>query len=153
MPQDQGAQVAQAEKKKRTISEESAQEQMQEFLDYYDIDARDIEIDQGEESVETVLNRLIRAIQKGYLEVDMSGGEPVVTQNLQHPPGEVKTLVYGVIQARHKIEMDKASKDRGAVRMHALMSALSGEAPRAIQSLQGVDMSIMERLATLFMVI
>lgn len=135
------------------ISEEVARDQIQQLLDYYDIDQNDIVVDQGPEAVETVLNRLIRAIRKGYLEVSISGDTIKVIQHLQKPMGDVSTIEYSELMAKHKLAMDGIGDNKGNARMHALMASLASVPAESFRGLKGVDLSVMERLAVLFMVV
>lgn len=133
------------------ISLEVAKDQMQEFLDYYDIDQDDIVVEQGPEAIETILNRLVRAIQKGHLEIQDNGTK--VIQNLKFPMGDVTQITYGVLTQKNKYAMEGISDKKPIARMNALMGSLAGVPGNAFMNLKGVDLSVMERLATLFMVV
>ena len=69
------------------VSEEVAKDQLDLLLNYYDIDKNDIEIEQGPEALQTLMNGLVRAIQKGRLEISLDGeAKLLVTQRLVFPP-------------------------------------------------------------------
>ena len=124
---------------------------MQEFLDYYDIDQEDIVIEQGAVAIETILNRLIRAVRKGHLEIQDGGAK--VVQHLKFPMGDVTQIIYGELSQKNKFAMDGIPEKKPIARMNALMGSLAGVPGNALMSLKGVDLSVMERLATLFMVV
>lgn len=135
------------------ISIESAKKQMDLFLDYYDMDQNDIAVDQGPEAIETILNRLIRAISVGLLEVQLSEGNLKVTQYLKFPMGEITKIDYSEFGQKAKYAADGISNNKPTQKMHALMASLAGVSSDAFIKLKAVDSSIMERLATLFMVV
>ena len=142
-----------AKEDKYKFSEEVAKDQMQEFMDYYDIDKDDIVVDQGPEALDTIYNRLVRAIRTGNLEITFSGEGISVIQHLKFPPGDVSKIEYGELTGKNKLAMDKINDGKGVERIHALMASLSGLPGEAMAKLKGSDLSIMERLATLFMVV
>lgn len=137
--------------KKVKISKEAAADQMKIFLDYYDIDQKDIVIEQGPEAIETILNRLIRAISTGNIEIQDNGAK--VIQHLKFPIGEISTITYGELSAINKLAMDSVSNNKQNAKVLALMGSLAGVPGSALMNLKGVDLSIMERLFTLFMVV
>lgn len=133
------------------VSIEVAQDQMNEFLDYYGIKQNHIETDQGPEAVKTTLNRLICAISEGHLEIQDNGAK--VKQNLRFPIGDIPHIIYDELGARHKLAMDGINPNKVTARMHALMGSLAGVPASAFIKLRGQDNSIMESLAVLFMVV
>lgn len=128
------------------LSEESAREQMQRLLDSYDIDANDLEVENGPEWVATVVNRLVRAIMRGHLEI-LEGG--VVKHTLVVPKGDLVEITY---QRLNGIAIKSADKAKGSFDVHcALMGSLSSQGSTVMAGLDTVDISIMQRLAQLFM--
>lgn len=138
-------------KSKITISKQSAADQMKIFLDFYDIDQNDIVIEQGPEAIETILNRLIRAISTGNIEIQDNGAK--VVQHLKKPIGELSTITYGELSATNKMAMDGLAANKNNAKVLALMGSLAGVPGSALMNIKGVDLSIMERLFTLFMVV
>jgi len=132
------------------LSDDSAKKQLDLLLEYYDIEKDDIEIEEGPEAMQTLLNGLIRAIRKGRIEVVEQAGELIVRQNLKHPPGEMEMLEYGVVGQKARMAMDKIKDSRAQERMCAFMGSLAGLPPSALTKLKGVDMGTMNRLATVF---
>ena len=138
-----------SEKKPYKLSEEVAREQMQNFLDSYDIDPADLAIENGPEWVATVVNRLVRAIRSGKLEV-MSDG--TVTQNYITKEGAASSISYVRMNG---IAMKSRDKAKGVLESDlALMCSLGNIAsPSIMIGLDIVDISIWQRLAQLFMVV
>jgi len=138
----------QAVMKKHKISEESAREQMQKLLDSYDIDKNDLEIENGPEWVATVINRLVRAIRAGHIEV-LDNGE--VRHNLVYPKGDVTSVTYRRLNGNAMKERDKAKGQ--TEKDFAFMASLCGSTSNGMAKMDPVDISIMQRLAQLFIVV
>lgn len=137
-----------ASKKEHKLSEEVAREQMQQLLDSYDIDAKDLEIENGPEWIATVINRLVRAIRSGYVEV-MDNGE--VKHNLVHPQGDIPYIIYGRVSG---LAMKARDKAKGNFEKDcAFMGSLCNLPEGAMAKMDAVDISIMQRLGQLFMVV
>lgn len=131
-------------------SKEVARDNLDELLEYYDIHKEDLAIEQGPESMQTLLNGLVRSIRKGRLKIEMDGSDLKVIQSLQFPPGEIKELTYGVVTQAARMEMDKINGNKEQERMVAFMASLSGATDKVISKLKAVDMGTMNRLATVF---
>ena len=133
------------------ISEEAAKDQLGVLLDYYDIDKNDIEIEQGPEALQTLMNGLVRAIRKGRLEISVGGeNKLIVVQHLKFPPGDVTEIPYGIVGQKAKMAMDRVKASKEQERKCAFMSSLAGLAPGGVDKFVAVDMGTMDRLATLF---
>ena len=132
--------------KKSKISEETAREQMQSFLDSYDIVPRDLVVEHGESGMETIMNRLVRAIMSGQIEMLDNGA---VKHNLRFPKGDFTTLEYRRLNGAAIKEADKA---KTVFAGHAnLMASLSNTSANLMTSLDPVDISVWQRLSQLFM--
>ena len=137
--------------KKLIISEESAIEQLEVLMEFYDIDKNDIEIEEGPEAVQTLMNGLIRAIRKGRLVIKLDSDQKlVVTQHLQHAPGDIAVVDYSVVGQKARLAMDRIKSTKEQERMCAFMGSLSGLGVQGVSGLVGADMGTMNRLATLF---
>ena len=133
------------------ISEDSAIEQLDILMEFYDIDKNDIEIEEGVEAVQTLMNGLVRAIRKGRLEIKLdSDGKLLVTQHLKHPPGDIADVDYSVVGQKARLAMDRVKSTKEQERMCAFMGSLSGMGVQGVSGLVGADMGTMNRLATLF---
>lgn len=134
---------------KYKLSEESAREQMQGFMDSYDIDPADLAIENGPEWVATVVNRLVRAIRSGKLEVKSDG---TVTQYYTTKEGTASSINYVRMNGLAMKARDKA-KD-GLDKDLMLMCALGNIAsPSLMLAMDIVTISVWQRLAQLFMVV
>ena len=137
--------------KRKPISEESASKQLAVLMEYYDIDKNDIEIEEGPEAVQTLINGLVRAIRKGRLEITVdSDNKLIVTQHLQHPPGDIIDINYNIVGQTARLAMDRVKSTKEQERMCAFMGSLSGLGGAGIGKLVAADMGTMNRLATLF---
>ncbi len=137
-----------APEEKYKMSEETARGQMQDFMDSYDIDQNDLVVDQGPESVETILNRLIRAIRTGQLEI-LSDGRARL--NLVVEFGDVKALTFERLTGTAQREY---AKDKNTFSAHmAQMGSLCNLPPSKLATLDPRDLSIVQRLSTLFTVV
>lgn len=133
------------------ISRESAEIQLNLLLDYYDLDKNDIEIEEGPEAVQTLINGLIRSIQKGRLEISLdTDGRLVISQHLKFPPGDIDVINYEIVGCKAKLAMDRVKSNKPVERQLTFMGSLSGLGREGIAKLVGVDMGTMERLSTLF---
>ena len=133
------------------LSRSDAQAEMDIFMDFYEITPEDIVLDQGEEAVQTVYNRLVSSIQKGHLEITTDDKGIKIVQNLKHPPGDSTTIEYGIVSGKNKLAMDNKKKDYA--KMLAFMGSIAGLPSETLKKLKGVDFGTMERLAQLFMVV
>lgn len=133
---------------KRELSEDSAREQMQALMDSYDINQKDLVFDQGEEAIETIINRLVRAIRAGYVEFQSDGS---VIHTLTVPKGETTKLIY---RRADGIALREAYKSKGDAneKQVALMASLCTMPINAMWELDIKDIFIAQKLATLFMV-
>ena len=137
--------------KKQLISKESAKEQLEILMEYYDIDKNDLENEEGPEAVQTLMNGLIRAIKNGRLEIKVDSDQKlIVTQHLQHPPGDITDINYNIVGQKARLAMDRVKSTKEQERMCAFMGSLSGLGSTGIGSLVATDMGTMNRLATLF---
>lgn len=130
------------------VSVETATAQIKSFMKSYDIDQNDLVIDQGPESIETIVNRLIRAITTGQLEILDDGR---VRLNLVKPFNDVKDLTFERLTGTAQ----RAYADiKNTFSAHmAQMGSLGNIPPSKLSTLDPVDLSIIQRLSTLFTVV
>ncbi len=134
--------------KKREISKESAQAQLDLFLDFYQIDPLDIDDDSQRSAIKSTLNRIRKAIMTGRVEV-LQDGDLEVKQHTKQT--ENKTVfTYKEITGKHKRQLDKIG-DENYKRVHTILSSLSGIPVHEFSKLKGADMSISESLGALFL--
>lgn len=135
--------------KENKLSKESAEKQVELFLDYYEIDIDNVPDKQQKSLIKNGMGRLVKAVRKGRLEIIVDDGSIKVTQTLAKNPD--KKIEYPVLRGTHKTSMgDKGAEDYYG-RAYALMGSLSGLGESAIEKLEGVDLSLVEVLGMLFL--
>lgn len=131
------------------ISAQTAQENIDRFLKYYDIDLGDMP-ENVRRAVEASLAKIRRAIMNGQVEISFENDTITVKQHLAKPlegfPGPV---VYREVTGRAKIGIKDDSGDYG--KMYNFLGALSAESPNVIMSLKGKDISLAEALGAVFL--
>lgn len=138
-----------APKSKYKISEDSARAQMDALMESYDIDANDIVVENGPEAMDTIINRLVRAIRTGKVEIHDDGS---VSHTLMAPQGDLKVLAYQRLNGIAMKERDKA-KGGNFHKDCAFMGSLCNYPAGKMAALDPIDISIFQRLAALFMVV
>jgi hypothetical protein len=136
------------------ISLESAEKQLHVMLDFYRIKKDRIVNEYGQDGVATLYNKLTDAIADGLVIIEKDSDKGLkITQRLIHPPGDIAVLEYAVLTGKHRMAMDGLGETKGNARMYALMGALAGLPPSAMQSLVGADLGIMGDLSLIFLLI
>ena len=131
------------------ISDETAREQLKQFIDYYDIDLGDMP-ENVKRAVEASLAKIRRAIMTGQIEISFENDTVTVKQHLAKPlKGFDGPIVYQEITGRAKIGMKDDSGDYGKI--YNFLAALSTESPNVIMSLKGKDLSLAEALGAIFL--
>ncbi len=125
------------------ISEENARKQFDSFLNFYDVDL-DL-IDEDGKIKEMVERKLIKAIQKGKVEIDDSSEEFLVRQKLRN--GD--EFVYHELDGRAKIKMDtyKGKHER----LYGLLAVLSKQNISKVSVMSGPDLAIAEYISMIFL--
>lgn len=135
------------EKKKNDIlSEEVAEDQVQLFFDYYDLDIDDISEEQAR-VFEMSLSRIKKAVRKGKLEFAEIGGVVKITQHLKNDT----TLIYDEISGRSKLAMKNKADTDNYGKIYSLCGSLTGIGESGISKLKGADMSLAECIGALFL--
>lgn len=135
--------------KENKISEESARSQLNVFMDYYGLSVADIEIEDGVEAVNTLINGLVRAIREGNLDITDDEKGFRVRQVLVKPLEGLTELVYQDKIANAKIAMDSAGK-KVQLRVYTFLAALTGADVGQITQLKGRDVTTLNRISVLF---
>jgi len=128
------------------LSEESALENFQKFVDFYDVDEKDLE----DETIKKFIGGIIRAIRRGRLEFEDTEDGLVIHQNLVRSVGGVSRITYSQFNGAAKKAIDTQKGE--VAKIHAMMAKLSRESMGFIEKLIGPDYSTMESLAVLFSV-
>lgn len=135
--------------KVRKISEDSARAQIKSWLVFYGLDFKDIEIEEGENSAKTLVNTLVRAIQRAELEINVDGTARV-TQHLVNPVNGVSKIEYvGQRITLSRIAMEKGGGDT-ETRTMQFMAAMSGVDLKTLMALDGADLTVIKRVSTVF---
>lgn len=128
------------------LSEESALDQIHDFLDYYDIDIDTPKV--PKEGLEMALEKVTDYVRRGTVEIARDKEHtPIVTVHLTK--GE--TLVFPEIGARHKLVMEKSNGEGGLSRILALMGCLCGMGSIGLEKLPARDLSVIEALGLVFL--
>ena len=133
------------------LSEESAAQQIETFLDYYGIDIKDYEpVDNADNAMQITINGLTRAIMIGQLEITLESDSLLVVQKLTRPVGEVAELKYTdkIGQANRAMEVVKGDKVES--RKDAFMATLSNTSASLMLKLKGSDRTLYGKIATVF---
>lgn len=140
-----------SEETKTTLSPESAQAELDKFIEFYELKRDNLNEDQ--QDVYDSATRSIRdAIIKGRIEIlEDDNGNVIVKQNLRKPGAT--PITYKVMTANAKRAMGGKKNQGDFDRLYNLMSSLSGLGNNAINQLVGPDMSTMENLGYLFLML
>ena len=130
--------------KDQILSEESAREQLQILLDFYDQDLEDLDDEDSKVSIR-ISKKLTKAFMQGKLEVEIDDTGIKVRQNLC----DGSSLVYRTIDAQAKVAMEQYKKPHE--RLYGLLAVLSKSPMAKVQKIKGVDLSIAEHLALIFL--
>lgn len=125
------------------VSEENAKKQLDILIDYYEIE---IDNEILEDSFDIIKSRLIKAIQKGSLEITNEGGLKI-KQVLKN--GDF--LEYKELTGEAKLEMDKYEKNGAHAKMYGLAGFLTGKGHAVISKLPAADLKVTEALLPLFL--
>jgi hypothetical protein len=133
------------------ISATVAQQQLDELLDYYEIDGESF-IDENQSNIfSQTCERLKKAIMRGRLSISGKDGIEVKQHLKNSYAGEVKVLDYAELAGKHKTSMGKHKDTDHYGRMYALLGSLTGMGEVAITKLKGPDLSTAECLGFLFL--
>ena len=128
---------------KYVLSEESAAEQIDLFMEYYEVDLEDIP-EALADGVAAAKAKVEKAIRKGRVEIRDGEGLEI----MQKINGGKSEVVYGELTGKAKIAMGDKT-DYGKI--YALLGALAGIGETAIQKLRGADLSTAECIGMLFL--
>ena len=128
-------------------SVETAQNELDKLFDYYEIDFDDQPTKQRD-NIDAVNKKLIKFIRLGRLKINDEDGL-TCEQTLRNVS---TTIVYRELNGKAKTAMGTKSEVDGNGRLYALMGALS-DGEEAILKLKGPDISLVECLAAVFMMV
>lgn len=125
------------------LSEESAKEQLNILLDFYDVDLESL--DEEGKLKKLIERKLIRAIRQGKVEIENDTEGFVVKQNICNGT----QFVYREISGMAKVQMDRFTKQHE--RLYALLGFLSKKPIEKVQQITGQDLAIAEYLGLIFL--
>ena len=132
----------------KKISKESAKAQIESWLNFYGLDFEDIELENGEDAAKTITYTLVRAIQRGELEINIDG-TAVVTQHLVMPIGSTTKIEYkGNRIGYSRVAMEKYNDTE--TRTYGFLAAMSGVEFDDLMKLDGADLTVMKRISVVF---
>lgn len=127
------------------LSHEVAEKQLQGFIDYYEIDVTNIEVETQRAAIRGACDKLIRAIEAGRLELNPGEGTAVI-----HLKTGTK-LTCCELNGKAKVEMSRRPETDMHGRIYALIGSLSGVGFNGIQEMKGRDLVVVENLGILFL--
>lgn len=130
------------------LSESVARQQLQDMLDYYEIDIDEIEEKEVKRAIKSGYKRLIKAVRLGRLDIKIEDGTIKIIQTTRS--GNEK-ITYKEIDGKSKTAMATKEEKDWYGKSYALMGALSGLGETAIASMKGVDVSLAEVLGMIFL--
>lgn len=143
------------------IGEKEAQEQIDKFCDWYDIDmteAESLAASEGIAAYDMTRRRLIKAFRQGRLEVEERadpklGTTLVVRQRLTHPVGASAQdeILYHEITGRVKsaVRVSKGASETGA--LFAALAVAAKEPVQVFEALRGGDIGVAQLFGFLFL--
>lgn len=137
---------------RKCISEESAQAQMDLYLDCYDIRPDSIKDADKKENLEGAIDSVVDHIMRGRIEITEGENDIIVTQKLERPSGDCKEFKYDLGRMGTAKTQMKAAKDGdGYGKMYAFMGSLCGNGIAFVQKLKFADQRAMEALSIVFL--
>lgn len=124
------------------ICEDSAREQLNLLLDFYDVDLSLV----GDGTLKILVERkLIKAITQSQLEITNTAEGFLVTQTLRNGT----QFVYRELNGMAKVQMDRFKGQHE--RLYGLLAMLSKKPIEQIQKISGPDLAIAEYLGLIFL--
>lgn len=132
------------------ISKETAELQINGYLTQCRVRLSNIEIENGQDAAQTMINGLVEAIQEGVLEIVSEDGKYKVIQTLIDPIKDVKTLEYGSKIIKARLAMDRVSENKSQTRMLEFMAAITNTPASVLMNMSIGDAAIFNRIAMIF---
>lgn len=133
------------------LSEESAQEELNRFYEYYDIDLSDLDEDDGDEemsignrAIKSLQKKILKGVRKGVLKFEERDEGFFIVQTTRRG----NDISYKEIDGHAKTEMGKKKDNDHSGKCYALLGYLCGEGENLIKKLKGPDLSLAEAIGT-----
>lgn len=132
------------------VSLQNAKKAIDLLLDYYDVDLDDLDDTEQRSAVQLAINRVIRAIKKGRLEIKIEGESLIVNQFLANKYQGIESPInYREVDGISKIAMKDVEDSYS--RIYAYLGGLSGLGIDSIMKLKGKDLGLVECLGSIFL--
>jgi hypothetical protein len=125
------------------ISEESAEEQLDKLIEFYDVDMEDL--GKTDKRRKKIRRKLVKAISQGQIEIEDSPNDFIVKQKLR----DGTQFVYHEISGTAKVQMDKYEGQHE--KLYGLLAVMAKKPFLQLEKLTGKDLSIAEYLALIFL--
>lgn len=135
------------------ISSEIADEQMNVFLNGYEIDLTDIQSDTARDSIESTIKKVKKAIRLGRCEITEADGTITIKQFVGGSQDEDSMLKWSDKLGPAKIAIGKKGENDAYGKMFAMAGSLTGVGESAISKLRPVDQSLCECIVALFLAV
>jgi len=135
---------------KYKLSEEVAFSEIKRILDFYEIDPEKDFDEDYKKIFENSINRAVKAIRLGRLEIDDKNGTFKVVQHMRSGRKE-DDLVYRELDGRAKLSMANVKANDAHGKIYEVMGTLSNVGSDGIAKLKSVDLSLCEVLGSIFL--
>lgn len=125
------------------LGEEAAADQLQLFMDYYEVELDDTQASQAD-AVKVAKAKVLKAVRLGRVEFRENDGFEI----MQKVNGGKTEVIYKELTGKAKMAMGDKS-DYGKI--YALLGSLAGIGETAIQKFRGADLSTAECIGMLFL--
>ena len=134
------------------ISRETAEENVDQFFEYYDIFIENMDGDR-KRSFGVLRDQLVEVVQLGRLEMLLEDGDMTVCQHLSKPIGSrsMDKLVYREMNGKANFAAGKHGSAEEKV--WAILGVLSGLGMGVVQSVSGRDLNAATSLGTFFLML
>lgn len=129
------------DEKKFILSEETAEEQLILFLDFYEIYEDDLGSQAEKDALETASNKIKIAIRKGQLTFKENG---TFTQTLNNKSKIEYEILSGAAKVQNKARKDESEDAMRTNRLYAMMGSLAGLEAENMKKFKAIDLSVME---------
>lgn len=148
--------------KKTTLSEESAEKELEKFYEYYELDiselddpeAKDAE-EEANAAIKRMLKKMKKAVMKGTLSFNETDDGFTIIQEIrkQDSDGKNKKIHYQEMSGNSKVAMNKKHDNDPNAKIYALLGSLSSLGDRTIRELKGPDLSLAESIGSVLLLL
>lgn len=133
--------------KKKKISAENAKIEIDKIIEFYEIEGAS-----EDNVIKGIVAKLMTAVSKARLEVEVSGDGISITQHLAKPIGALEKLVYGELTGGSKRAMARIKDDSDVFgKIYALLGSMAKEDAAIFEKMRAPDITTAEQLGMLFL--